>query len=126
MFRAKDVIRFYNPEAGRNGKVKFHLCIGIGGYFFFINSPKPQKYPTDFVFECSELPFIVPTESGNSIVSCSKLLKIPNDELNRLNAKKIGEIGDGLMSKLARFVMTSPVLTEEQREEILEAMGDWL
>lgn len=123
MFSIADVIEFHSSEAGKS---KFHLCISSKNNFLFLNSPKRTTYPGDFVVPCAEIPFLPPTESGESIISCSFVMTKTEAELACLGAKRRGSISMDLMVRLARFVMSSPVLTEDEKDEFIEAAGDWI
>ena len=123
MFALGDVIRFASIEAG---KVKYHLCISLEGHFLFINSPKLITYPGDYLVPCNELPFLAPTPSGQSIISCTLVMKKSDSELRRCGAKKIGSVSLGVIRGLVQFVKLSPVLTEEEKDAFYEAAGDWI
>lgn len=123
MFDPGDVVSFRSIEAG---KLKHHLCISLNGHYLFINSPKTNNYPGDFVFECAKMPFIPPTASGDSIISCTLIMKKSNADLKRGRAEKKGSIPVDLLRDLMSFIENSPVITDEDREEILEGLGDWI
>jgi len=122
MFGVGDVIAFESVEAGKR---KFHLCISFDGHYLFINSPKPRVYPGDFIVDCKELPFLTPTSSGKSVISCSLVMKKSEAELTQSRAKKLGSVSHNLLSDLIKFVQASPLLTEDEKDAIIEAAGDW-
>jgi hypothetical protein len=122
-FLVGDVIRFHSDEAG---KVKYHLCISLDGAYLFLNSPKAITYPGDFLVPCSELPFLAPTEEGYTIISCSLVMKKSDVELITAGAKKLGCVPADVLRDLAEFVSGSQILTDEERENFLEAVGDWI
>jgi len=123
MFSLGDVIHFYSNEAGKD---KFHLCISLENHFVFLNSPKRQIYPGDFVVACSEIPCLTPTPSGESIISCTLVMKKSDSDLQCLGAKKVGSVSMNLMARIATFVRSSPVLTEDEKDAFCEAAGDWI
>jgi len=122
MFAPGDVIGFWSEEAGKR---KFHLCISLDGHFVFLSSPKNKVYPTDLPVSCSEFPFLKPTPSGLTIISCVAVMRKSDTELRRCDAKLKGRVTSALMRRLVEFVLTSPVLSEEDRGKFLDAAGDW-
>lgn len=122
MFSVGDVIGFWSAEAG---KTKFHLCISLDGHYLFVNSPKDRTFPGDMVVSCAEFPFLKPTPSGQSIISCTLVMKKTDDELRAVRAKKLGTVRKELLSQLIKFVMSCPVLTQDERDALIEAAGDW-
>jgi hypothetical protein len=126
MFLPGDVISFHNMDAKgqEKGKWKHHLCISLNGHYLFINSPKDRVYPGDLVVPCSEIPCLNPTPTGESIISCTLVMRKSNADLK--GAKKQGSISVDLLRKLVKFIEHNPVLSEEIRDEILEGLGEWL
>ena len=122
MFSVGDVVGFFSEEAGKD---KYHLCISFEGHFLFLNSPKKRAYPGDFVVPCSEVP-CPPTDGGKSIISCSYVMQKSDSELQSCNARKLGAVSSDLLSRLSRFVKTSPVLNEDEKDAFYEAAGDWI
>jgi hypothetical protein len=122
MFNVGDVVRCWSDTAG---KKKYHLCISLAGHFLFLNSPKKTSYPGDLVVSCAEIPFLPPTHTGASIVSCTLVLRFTDNDLRAMNAVRVGTVSPALLRKIARFVQDSPVLTDEQRDVFLDAIGDW-
>jgi len=120
-FLAGDVIGFYSSVAGKH---KFHLCLGLGGTFLFINTPKSKQFLGDLVVDCSEIPCINPTASGKSVISCSMVIRMTAAELAHCKAKKHGAVSHQLLQKLLKFVEASPVLSPEDKEAILDGIGD--
>lgn len=123
MFTVGDVIRFYSDEAE---KQKYHLCISFENHFLFLNSPKKQVYPGDFVVPCTDIPCLPATESGNSIISCTLIMRKSEAELSTLKAQKIGSVSMELITRLGRFVRASPVLSDDEKDAFCEAAGDWI
>lgn len=123
MFALGDVIRFYSAAAC---KQKYHLCIGLNGHYLLINSPNKVSYPGDFVVPCSDFPFLAPTPEGVSVVCCTLVMNISDAELAKLGLVKKGSVSIDLLKRLIKFVQASPVMSEEDKESILDAVGDWL
>jgi hypothetical protein len=120
MFKPGDVVRFYNVSAQ---KKKFHLCLSLRGKFLYINSPKSRSFRGDFIVSCDEFPFLTPTESGMSVISCSMILTMSDQELQHLDATKLGSVKQALLEKLIRFVEASPVLSPDDKDAILDELG---
>ena len=121
MFAPGDVVFFWSDGAG---KPKFHICVALNGGFFYLNSPKARTHPGDFVFSCSELPFLKPTANGSSIISCNTVLRLSPQKLKKFRAEKKGEMNAGLIAGLIGFVEATPVLTDAEKEEIVDALVD--
>lgn len=118
-----NVISFWSEEADKH---KHHLCVSQDGYFLFVNSPKDRTYPGDLVLPCADFPFLDPTPSGNSIISCSLLMRRTQADLQRLQARLRGRVAVSVLQKLFDFIEDNPVLSEEEREPIMGGLGDWL
>lgn len=123
MFQPGDVIWFRSSEAN---KPKYHLCVSLGGHYLFLNSPKTRSYPGDFIVPCTEIPVVPATPSGNSIISCSLVLHETDADLRRLRAQKRGSISHDLLKRLITFVEQTPVLSDEDRDKVLDGLGDWI
>jgi hypothetical protein len=122
MFGTGDVIAFWSDEAGKR---KYHLCISLDGHYVFLNSPKVTAYPGDYLVPCSDIPGVPATPSGMSVISCTLVMKKSDDDLKACQAKRLGVVKKTLLSDLAKFVMASQVLTEDEKEAFLHAAGDW-
>ena len=123
MFAAGDVIAFESIEAGKR---KYHLCISLDGHYVFLNSPKVLVYAGDYVVPCTEIPGVPVTPSGKSIISCTLVMQKSDADLKAAKAKKLGTVKKQLLIDLAKFVMLSPILTDEEKEAFLAAAGDWI
>lgn len=123
MFSVGDVILLHSVRAG---KLKYHLCLSLDGHYVFLNSLKSKYYPSDFVYNCEELPFLKTTDTGKGTVSCAYIMEVSAEELARGRAKKLGSADREFMLRLAKFVSASRVLTADEKESFLNAMGDWL
>lgn len=121
MYRPGEVVRFNNLSLG---KLKYHLCISVGGHFLFINSPKPKSYLGDFVVSCQELPFLPATESGKSVISCNLVMRKDDQELRHLKATKMGKVAHGLLVELLKFVEASPVIPDETKDDIVNHLAE--
>ena len=123
MFRPGDVVKFYSFVAN---KQKFHLCISITGGFLFLNSYKNKSFTGDLVVPCTEILCLEPTESGKSVVSCSLIVRMDNQQLRHVRAEKIGTVNNSLLVDVIRYIENSPVLSAEDKELVLDGLGDWV
>lgn len=123
MFAPGDVIQFWSDVAGKR---KSHLCVSLNNQYVFINSPKDTNYPGDLVVPCSDIPCLTPTKSGESIISCSLIMTIPDADLKRHQAQKKGSVSASVLGKIAAFIQSTPTLSEEEKERFFDAAGDWL
>ena len=121
MFKPGDVVQFYSLGAQ---KQKYHLCLSLRGKFLYINSPKPRTFRGDFVVSCDEIPCLETTTSGKSVISCSMVLTLSDAELTHHGARKLGSVSRALLIDLIKFVEASPVLSAEDRDAILDELGD--
>ena len=124
MFSTGDVVSFYSDMAKKR---KYHLCIGVSGYFLFINSPKPHRdLATDFKVDAVHLPFLEARPEGYSIISCSVVVEMDRTELLRNKASRLGSVPKSVMRELFKFIDASKVIEPDTKETILEHLADWL
>lgn len=122
MFSPGDVIGFHSDTAGKH---KYHLCIHQDGLFLFINSPKQKSFPGDFEIQSVEIACLPATPEGHSIISCTHLIKQTDAELKKLKAKKYGSVDNKALIRLIAFVEKTPVLSDEDKDAIIEGLADW-
>lgn len=122
MFSPGDVVEFWSDEAGKN---KYHLCVNQDGSFLFLNSPKPKSYPADFQIPSGDIPCLVATPEGYSIVSCTHVTKRSDVALKKLKAKKLGKVESRVLIRLIAFVEKTPVLSQEDKDAIVDGLADW-
>jgi hypothetical protein len=123
MFKPGDVVKVFSDSAD---KTKYHLCVSLNGCFLFLNSPKVRTYPGDCVVDCTELPFLPPTASGKSIISLSVVLRITPAQLQRARAQLVGRASLDLLKMIVGEIENSPLLSDEDRDAVLDGLGDWL
>lgn len=123
MFKPGDVIKFYSEAAGYK---KYHLCLSLDACCFFMNSPRTKTFPGDMIISCDDVPFLPKTDSGDSIISCSTLLKFTEAELVGYGAKKVGAVSTEILTRVLEFVENSPVLADEDKEVVIAGLGDWV
>jgi len=123
MYNPGDVISFHSNEAGKR---KYHLCVSIGGYYLFLNSPKAIQRATDFKLDGGYVPYLPPTAEGYSIVSCSFVMLKSSVELQRSKAIKLGVIPKPVMLKLFEFIEACEAIEGQIKHRILSELGDWL
>jgi hypothetical protein len=122
MFSPGDVIGFYSDVANKH---KYHLCIHQDGLFLFINSPKAKAFPGGFEIRCNEIACLPATPQGYSIVSCTHLIRQSSASLTALKAKKYGSVESKVLVRLIAFVEKTPVLSDEDKDEIIKGLADW-
>lgn len=108
------------------GKKKFHLCIHINRGFLYLNSPKVKIHPGDLILPNSEFPFLPPTETGDSIISCNLALKFTPSEFMSWRPKLKGCVSTSVLHQILEFVEATPAMSEEDKEFVLDGLGDWL
>lgn len=117
-----EVYQIYSTIAG---KQKYHLCVALSGGFLFLNSPKPKSYEGDVTVSNAELPFLPPTPSGLSVVSCTTVVRIGDGELAR-KGRLLGVAPKSVLTAVFEAVEEADFLSEEEREFILSGLEDWL
>ena len=122
-FKPGDIVRFQSPTAG---KLKYHLCIMTGteqkaSAFLFINS-RPG-YNGDFVLNDGAIPNLPKSPTGKSVISCSQLVRLRQDQLTLYRADKIGKITISVARKLHIFIEDVPTLTENERLIVLDGLS---
>jgi len=92
MFNVGDIVVMYAPTAG---KKKYHLCVcevnehGVE-FFLFINSG--SGYAADFVVNDGSIDCLPESPTGNTVVSCSVVIRANQKQLAVYRAKKIGTL----------------------------------
>jgi hypothetical protein len=122
MFAPGDVVGFWSDIAQKH---KYHLCVHQDGLFLFIKSPKPKPYPGDFNIQSNEIPCLPATPESYSIISCTHLVKQTPSELRKLKARKYGVVENRVLLRLIAFVEKTPVLSDEDKDAIIEGLADW-
>jgi len=122
MAKPGDVVGFWSDIAGKH---KFHLCICPTGKYLFLNSPKARSYPGDFHVPCSEVP-LDPTPEGYSIVSCGAPMAISDAELKKLKATTKGRVSNQALKDLVAFVESLTTLSQDEKDEIVDSLAEWL
>lgn len=115
MFAVGDVIEMFSPQAG---KTKYHLCVceieeGGVAKFFFLNSG--SGYEGDFIVRDTEIPCLPPSPTGESVISCSILLRFNEKQLKLWNARKLGELDGGIVARLISFLAVNRALSREDK-----------
>ena len=123
MFAPGDVIKFWSDIAQ---KKKYHLCISLQGCFLFLNSYKGRSYAGDLLVDCSRIPCLDPTKTNKSVISCSMVVRMTEDDLRHTKAEKIGTVSTLLLREVLRFIEASPVLSSDDKDAVLDGLGDWL
>lgn len=123
MHKPGDVVLFWSGDAG---KEKYHLCISLAGRYLYLNSPKVRIYEGDLTLPCEDFPFLDPTPTGQSIVCCSLVLTPAATELQSRRMELKGTVGSDVLMKIIEFVESSDVLADDERDQILDGLGDWL
>lgn len=123
MFSPGDVVQFFSYVAGKR---KYHLCISLQGSFLFLNSPKAKTFRGDYIISSENIDCLPATESGRTVVSCSLVVKMTDEELQHVQAKKLGTIAPRILRDLIKFVEASPVLSPDEKDAIIEELGDWV
>jgi hypothetical protein len=123
MYSPGDVVWLWSAEAN---KPKYHLCICSTGKFLFINSPKAKSFPGDFSVPCSDIPCLPPTPEGNSIISCTLVIPLKDAELKKRKAEKKGTVASSVLLRLCTFVDNATFLSQDDKDAILNGLGDWL
>lgn len=105
-------------------KRKFHLCVSVAGAFLLLNSFKGRDYAGSIVVDNAEFPFLRPTATGKSVVNCSMVLRLSKSELRGIEV--LGSASRALMQRIFAEAEGSEVLTDEDRNDIIAGLGDWL
>ena len=125
--RPSQVWTFLSPTAPRGEiKPKHHLCIGGDGIFLFVSTHKLRRddHRGVMVIPNSEVPFLPPTETSRSEISCTTIIerRFPDPTVPKRNPR--GTVERRLMADLLQYVRTSRQLTEDERDAILENLYD--
>lgn len=118
MFDVGDIVQIYAPTAGKD---KYHLCVCCANEdgvekFLFINSG--GGYDADFVMKDGEIDGLPESPTGDSVISCSMVVRHNQQQLKLYKAKKLAVIKTATAKKLISFISQSNALPSKQREEI--------
>lgn len=121
-FSKGDIIRCYSAIAG---KEKYHLCIQesseqYSAGFLFINSK--SGYKGDLILKDKEIPCLCSSPTGNSIISCSLLIRLSLKKLKLFKAEKVGTLPISVAKELKIFTTTTDVLTEKERKIVVNGL----
>lgn len=118
-----EVLLFWSDAAG---KEKYHLCISLNGRYLYLNSPKVRTYAGDLELPCTDFPFLPATPSGKSVVSCALVLAPTAKDLAMKRVVVKGTVARDVLLKIVEFVEESEVIADDERDAILDGLGDWL
>ena len=108
-------------------KFKHHLCIGTDGVFLFVSThhKKKKNHRGVIVIPNSEVPFLPPTKTRKSEISCTTIIerRFPDPKLAKNNPR--GTVTRRLMKNVLHHVRTSRQLTEDERDAILDNIYDY-
>ncbi|UZK68851.1 hypothetical protein OKW76_12505 [Sphingomonas sp. S1-29] len=120
-----DVWGFRSPTLpNQELKFKYHLCVSDEGLFLFVSTYK-RKYRGSIAIPNSDFPFLTPTDSGMSQISCTTIIKrqFPDSSIPRKNPR--GRVKRDVMKELLRYVKTTNTLTQKQKEIITEELYNY-
>ena len=123
-----EVWTFKSPTAPKGVlKTKHHLCIGSEATFLFLSTHHEWKAnrPGVMIIPNSEVPFLPPTESERSEISCTTIIEreFPDPTVSRQNPQ--GTVDRRLMKDLLQYVRKSRQLTADERDAILDNLYDY-
>lgn len=91
------------------------------GCFLFINSR--GGYADNLMLQDSEIPCLYPSPTGQSIISCSQVVRATKHQLTLFACVKKGEIPVNVARKLEKFVKSVRTLTADERNIVLSALS---
>ena len=126
MFVVGEIVQIYAPSAG---KTKYHLCVCLANAagvtrFLFMNSG--SGYEGDFILKDAEVPCLPPSPTGESVISCSMVVRYSEKQLALYKAQSLGMLDDALLFQLKEFLRASTVLSKEERGPIVASLFDAL
>lgn len=124
MFAPGDIVEIYSPVAGYP---KYHVCIldcdgAATALFLYINSG--TGFAGDLVCDDSEFGCLPKSPTGQSVISCSQLVRMSAHQLSIFKAKKLGKLPPAVARKLEKFVVTAFSLRKSERQLVLNAMAN--
>ena len=114
-------------QSAQAGKRKYHICVqsptdAQAGCFLFINSK--AGYDGDLPFGDGEISCLPASPTGQTVVSCSLLVRVTRHQLQLFHAEKIGELSIPIARKLHNFVQTVQTLTRTEQQLVLDALAN--
>jgi hypothetical protein len=108
-------------------KFKHHLCIGTDGVFLFVSTHRKRRedHRGVIVIPNSDVPFLPDTETQQSEISCTTIIKrsFPDPRVPRNNPR--GTVVRRLMRDVLCYVRKSRQLTADERDAILDCIYDY-
>jgi hypothetical protein len=122
MCRTGDIVEIYSATVGYP---KYHLCIependSVAAKFLFLNSE--GGYEADFVVPDDEVSCLPCSPTGETVISCSQLLRINRRQRRLFNAKVKGQLDKKVAAKLVSHVEQTAVLPAIERRLIVTAL----
>ncbi len=126
MFDPGDIVEIYSSTAG---KPKYHLCIidessDGTAKFFFVNSNK--GYDGDFTLKNSDVPCIPTNATGETVISCSVIVRQNEKQLKLYKAKKICRLDKRHIRSLITFLKLSRSITSWEKMMAIDGLNQAL
>lgn len=119
-----EIWEFHSAQAGKR---KYHICVqsptdAQAGYFLFINSK--TGYDGDLTLVDGEISCLPASPTGQTVVSCSLLVRANHRQLQLFCAEKIGDLSIPVARKLHKFVQTAQTFTKTEQQLVLDALAN--
>lgn len=121
-FAVGDILIFKSEIAG---KAKYHFCF----YFdrtndvyslMFLNSE--GVYEDHFVVDCSRIPALPPSRSGQSVFSCPTVIRKKTDQLAKLEPEKKCTLPRDVAVDFLRFAKTITSMTVNDKARLIATL----
>ena len=121
LFNPGEVVHAISNKAiGHKKKPKYHLCVSsYCAQYLFINS-KAWIGGGSFKITNKEVPKLT---NPVSYISCNNLLPISDDYMKENRAKRVGKLPPGTILRLIDYADTCDVLSEEEKEIIIDGLS---
>lgn len=121
-----DVVSIFSPQAGYP---KYHLCVleaseDAAACFLFMNSNDgyPGGFVGDFVMPDTAFPFLPPSPTGQSVISCSTVVRFNVRQLELFKADVKGKISPEAAAELLSFVKTVRTLIPREKKMVIASL----
>ena len=119
MFAVGDIVHVMVPTIGKS---KYHICVCPQNSdeilkFFFVNSE--NGYVGDLIYPDGTITGLPVSRTGQSVVSCSTLVRLSTTQLMTFGANKVGISPPAVLADIKQNVQQTGLLTKNQVLEIV-------
>jgi len=112
-------------QAPMVGYRKYHLCLGPNeaGVFLFLYLNSENGFDGDAGFDCSRIPSLPPSKTGQSVVSFSMMPRFTQAQLDLYGMKPCGFIPKDVAEELVKHCSGVKTLSRPEKNFAMDALS---